>query len=222
MEKIAIIIPSRGRPELMKALIESWEKTTQGGSNIIMGLDTNDPELNNYPIDDERFGWLIGPQKELNEKNNNLARGRANDYEIIGCLSDDFVFLSKDWEGKVIECQESLKGICYGNDLLQGRNLPTAPFIHNNIIKALGYAAPPVLKHYYIDNYWLELGMRLNRLQYIPDMIIEHRHWSSGKSIKDETYSKSETLMGQDREAWDHYRAHLLAGDVEKVQQFKS
>jgi GT2 family glycosyltransferase len=220
MEKIAIIVPSRGRPQLIRQLMSSWMLTSNNNSVIIMGLDGDDPTLSDYP---PGIHMITTPQQELNEKNNYLANYAVDrGHEIIGCLSDDFVFLTSNWEDKVISCQESLKGICYGDDLLQGRALPTAPFIHRDIILPLGYAAPPVLKHYYIDNYWLELGMRLDRLQYIPNMCIEHKHWSAGKAAKDETYSKSEALMAQDRAAWDYYREHQLAEDVEKIQQFKT
>jgi hypothetical protein len=217
MDEILIVVPSKGRPEMMQSFIESWQLTTSGKSDILVGLDDDDETKTKYPISVNRALMVNG--YELNKKNNILATyGASKGYPIIGCLSDDFIFHTKGWEDQIIEWQEVNKGICYGNDLLQGANLPTAPFIHSSIITALGYAAPPELIHYYIDNYWLELGMRLDKLKYFPDIIIEHKHWSSGKSIKDETYSNSEKLMTQDRETWDKYRETKLSEDVKKIK----
>lgn len=220
MEKIAIIVPSRGRPQQMRELMASWLLTSKGKSVIMMGLDGDDPTLQNYP---PGIQLITTPGGELNEKNNRLANAALlRGHEIVGCLSDDFIFFTHGWEDIVIHWQEKHRGICYGNDLLQGRALPTAPFIHKDIIIPLGFTAPPELIHYYIDNYWLDLGLRLEKIMYLPQVIIEHKHWSSGKSKKDETYSNSEILMNRDKETWDAYRETKLADDVKKIQSFQN
>src|SRR5215831_3343947 len=158
MNKIAIVVPSRGRPQQMRQLISSWILTGSNKSEIIMGLDGDDPTLPDYPAG---IKIVTTPAGELNEKNNRLVMSAIiRGHEIVGCLSDDFIFHTPGWEDIVIKWQEENRGICYGNDLLQGPNLPTAPFIHKDIIIPLGYAAPPELIHYFIDNYWLELGIR--------------------------------------------------------------
>jgi len=220
MSNLVIIVPSRGRPSLMKRFLDSWKLTTQGKSTIRIGLDANDPNLMDY-IKSERnvYKTVFTSQLELNQKNNLLAMSEIEDgANIVGLLSDDFIFHTLGWEDKIIEWQDQNKGICYGNDLLQGAALPTAPFIHEDIILPLGYTAPPILKHYYIDNYWLELGLRLEKIKYLPDIVIEHSHWSNKKAIKDLTYSQSEALMGEDKKAWDHYRETKLSNDVQKIQ----
>lgn len=218
-KKILIVVPSRSRPELMRNLLWSWKNTTSEKSDILVFLDTDDLEMFNYPFLDH----IIGVREELNYKNNrlvNLAVSRG--YDIVGCLSDDFIFHTKGWEDEIIGWQKENRGICYGNDLLQGASLPTAPFIHTSIIKSLGYAAPPELIHYFIDNYWMELGMRLDKIKYLPEILIEHKHWSAGKSEKDAVYSESEKVFEQDRNTWDKYRITKLADDVQKVQLYQA
>lgn len=220
MKEIIIVVPSRGRPLQMKELIESWEKTTSGRSSILAGIDLDDPTVKDYPSCIDRA--VYGEKFELNQKNNDLCNiGIDKGYPIVGCLSDDFIFHTPGWEDKIIAWQTKNWGICYGDDLLQGQNLPTAPFIHYSIIKALGFAAPRELVHYYIDNYWLELGIRLDKIAFMPDIVIEHKHWSNNKAVKDETYSNSESIMAKDRKVWEDYRLTKLEEDVRKVQLFQ-
>jgi hypothetical protein len=64
----------------------------------------------------------------------------------------------------------------YGNDLLQGANLPTAVFMTSDIIRALGWMVPPSLQHLYVDDSWRDLGRSAACLQYLPDVVIEHVH----------------------------------------------
>lgn len=219
-KEIVIIVPTRGRPDNMKRLIESWSQRTQGKSEIVMVLDEDDYE--NY------FGiepWsasphiIVGERRDLCEKTNILIPiALKQDHKIFCSVGDDHVFLTPGWEDRIIEWQNANKGICYCNDLLQFENLPTNVFIHRDIIEPLGYMAPPVLEHYFIDNYWKDLGLRLNNIHYFPDIVIEHRHWSNNKSVKDATYAEVEAKFRQDQKVWDAYRETELANDVKKIQ----
>lgn len=165
--------------------------------------------------------FVMGPQLKLVEKLNLTALGWEKEgYLCVGFMGDDCVFMTPGWEDVIIHWQKKHKGICYGNDLLQGENLPNNVFIHVDIIAALGFMAPPELQHYYIDNYWKDLGLRLNNIQYFENVVIEHRHWSNQKEQKDATYTNAESLMGQDRAAWDNYRETKLAEDVQIINDY--
>lgn len=224
MKKLAIIVPSRGRPHLIERLLESWKRTTLGHSRIVMALDGDD--FHNYSEVVSKYHLEIGVELGLIAKRETLTTKLnlfAADWEKrdsigVGFMGDDCVFMTPGWELPIIEWLENNKGICYGNDLLQGENLPNNVFIHVDIIAALGFMAPPELKHYYIDNYWKDLGLRLDKIKYFNEIIIEHRHWSNGKETKDAIYTEAEKLMGEDKIAWDKYRETKLAEDVKKIQ----
>lgn len=228
-KRMVIIVPTRSaggiRVLTLDRLIESWEKT-RVSSDMIVGID-----------DDE---WEIYPKKEhpnlyyrsysrtgYCDKLNSMCRSIAADdyntsdrYDIIGHLSDDHVFTNDMWDELIPDWIEHRgMGVCYGNDLLQGENLPTAPFISWNIIKALGFMCPPGLKHMFVDNFWKDLGIRLDCLKYFPEIITEHMHWSNGKTIQDAQYKEVNDLMQSDWKAFDEYRANQMDADIQRVKE---
>lgn len=222
--KLVIIVPTRGRPHLLERLIESWKKTTSGHSTILAVLDEDDhanymPMLDKYMYDRVEVAVVFGDREMLVGKLNMFSDGWEKEgYIGVGFMGDDCVFMTPGWELPIIQWLESNKGLCYGNDLLQGEALPNNVFIHVDVISALGFMAPPELKHYFIDNYWRELGVSIGKLHYFPEVVIEHRHWSNGKEGKDNIYTEAEKLMGEDRTAWDDYRlTGKMTEDVSKV-----
>jgi len=221
MKYINIIIPSRGRPDILSRLLESWAKTSNISiSDITVVLDEDDQQ--NYPkFTSVRYVWYPGKRLNLVQKLNGEATEAAKNYPVVSFMGDDCVFHTPGWEQKIIEWQQKHHSICYCNDLLQEETLPNNVFIDSSIINALGFMAPRELNHYYIDNYWKDLGIRLRKIKYFPDVIIEHRHWSNSKAQKDETYNSAESLMGIDQKTWDNYRLEKLAMDVQNIEQFQ-
>ena len=67
------------------------------------------------------------------------------------------------------------------------------------------------------------LAKSVDRAIYIPDVLIEHRHWKIGKSEKDETYERNATSNGsrhaRDRSVIDKFERYFLA-DVKLLQDF--
>ena len=110
--------------------------------------------------------------------------------------------------------------MAYGNDLLQGKKLPTAILMSSVIIQKLGYMAPPTLRHQWSDLFWLDLGQKLGTLTYFPNIIIEHLHHSVGKSSTDQTYidATNRLIRRHDRDAYKKYYQEHFAKDIEKLK----
>jgi hypothetical protein len=89
----------------------------------------------------------------------------------------------------------------------------------SKIIKAIGYMAPPKQKHMYLDNFWLDLGTRLNSIHYLEDVIIEHLHFSVGKSDMDSSYQETNdsAIYNADKVAYDEYLLTQMDIDIEKI-----
>jgi hypothetical protein len=135
-------------------------------------------------------------------------------------MGDDHLPRTKGWDSAIASVLTT-PGIAYGNDLLQGANLPTAVFMHGDVIRATHKFAPEGLWHLYADNYWRDLGNGAGCLRYLPDVIIEHLHPVAQKSEWDATYEESNAseVDLSDAKVWaDYQESGQLEADVAKVR----
>ncbi len=90
----------------------------------------------------------------------------------------------------------------------------------SNIVRTLGYMAPPCLEHLYVDNSWLAWGKGIDRLRYLPDVVIEHLHPEAGKAERDASYdaTNSNEQYQRDFAAWATYATGGLQEDIEKLK----
>ena len=111
-------------------------------------------------------------------------------------------------------------GMVYGNDLIQGENLPTAIAMTSDIVTALGYMVPGGLVHLEIDTAWKLLGQAIGRITYLPDVVIEHCHPIAHKAEWDEGYALNNDPAqyeadGQRLADWKQFQ---MSADVERLQ----
>ena len=135
--------------------------------------------------------------------------------DIVGFMGDDHRPRTVDWDLEISKAAHVANNKCvlYGNDLIQGANLPTAVAMTTDIIKALGYFCPPGLMHLYLDDAWREIGREVGKLLYMPQVIIEHCHPIAKKGVEwDDGYR--EVNSGQQYESdGNAYRAWLESGN---------
>lgn len=221
---ITLLIPSRGRPADAKAALWSaLDHAVLPETRVEVVIDTDDPELEAYDA--------LGPEvvkassrRGIVDPLNQAALSEAAGSGHVGFMGDDHRVRTMGWDAIV----DTYAGttIVYGDDLFQHENLPTAVFMSGKAIKALGYMAPPVLQHLYVDNYWRDLGESLGSIKYIPELVIEHLHPHindvKGKpkgtwdALKQELNSGG--MYERDRLAYEKFVADgMLAKDVERL-----
>lgn len=188
--KIAILCPSRDRVNKMKECIESWQLNNCGFSDFFVVCDSDQRLF--YEV---FSNLIVSPKTDrrgMNDPTNYASNILSKDYNYVMFIGDDHRFRSKNWDKEFInEYESNLKyGFVYGNDLFQRSNLPTACCVSSDIINLLGYISYPKLLHLYVDNYWLELGKRLNKISYLDHVIIEHMHPAAGKAANDQAYEQ--------------------------------
>jgi len=213
MKELLVIIPSRGRPETVGVVAQEFFENSTGRADLLFATDDDQPEYPSYP------GVLFrrGPRLRMGGTLNAAAVENADQYKYIGFLGDDHRTRTRDWDAKVIDALKS-HNVVYGNDLIWGEGLPTAVFLKSEIIKRLGYMAPPTLIHLYLDNFWLELGKNTS-IKYLDDVIIEHLHPSAGKAEWDASYLEvnDQSLYNHDSAALEEYMKTQFAADLEKL-----
>lgn len=216
MSELVVVVPTRGRPQNAARLAEAFEETTASGALLVFVADEDDPELPGYRglLDAGRIPRLLvyghtEGGRGLCLPLNFAARRYAAVYEYVGFMGDDHLPRTHGWDTEMIRELDSLEPrIAYGNDLLQGANLPTAVFMQSRMIRAMGVMAPQIMRHLYLDNFWKELGERTGGLRYRDDVVIEHLHPVAGKAEWDEQYRvvNNSEADRRDRDAWITYR----------------
>lgn len=207
---LLVIVPTRGRPQNAARLADAFRQTDSLNAELVFVADHDDPELTAYHLAAPRLLVYQGESGNGLVPALNWAAGLYADiYDYIGFMGDDHLPRTAGWDAHVLGALDPLEPrIVYGNDLLQGENLPTAAFMPSRMVRALGFMAPPVLRHLYVDNFWLQLGRDLGGLRYLPDVVIEHIHPAAGKTPMDERYAVVNAPAADrlDSDAWRDFR----------------
>ncbi len=207
---LLVIVPTRGRPQNAARLARAFEETDSLNADLVFVADHDDPELAAYHLAAPRLLVHRGETgKGLVPALNWAADLYADDYDHLGFMGDDHLPRTAGWDAHVLGALDTRQPrVVYGNDLLQGETLPTAAFMPSRLVRALGFMAPPVLRHLYVDNFWLDLGRSLGGLRYLPDVVIEHVHPAAGKTAMDDRYRVVNAAEADqaDRQAWWRFR----------------
>jgi hypothetical protein len=224
---LAVIIPSTGRAEQCARLVERIHKTAHDPVSVVVSVEQRDVRAYaDILVSDQFTGPFRGlvherPVDDFPGSNHVAAMNRAQrwllgfpmaptglDPVMIVKMDDDHWPVTSGWDVQYLNALDALggTGVVYGNDLFQGERLPTVPGISTNIVRDLGWYAPPQLQHWHCDDFWLQLGKRSGRLRYLPETIIEHRHPQAGKARRDAVYAAGgenvERIAADGRE-WD-------------------
>ena len=217
---LTVIVPSRGRPYNIVEYVDAWIATSIGAAKLIVAVDDDDPMLDEYQANcDGSYELIVGPRLRMGPTLNKIAVDVAPTTKIVGFTGDDHRFRTPRWDHTVVERLTHMgKGIAYGDDLIQGPNLPTAVFMTSNIVETLGYMAPPTLTHLFLDDFWRDLGNATNCLEYMPDIVIEHMHPLAGKAQQDAGYDEVNTLYAKDEAAYRQWQADESQAAIQKIK----
>lgn len=200
---LVVLIPSRGRPETVAELDEAFRQTcTLKTTRCVFVVDQSDPDLLKYS---EKAAGLSGTAATCRvsimvapnwAKTMVGALNEAAEFTVaedapfaIGFMGDDHRPRSTGWDAEYVDALAALgTGMVFGDDGLQSRALPTQIAMTSDIVRTLGFMAPPVLRHMYVDNFWRDLGKVTGCLSYLPHVVVEHLHPAAGKAEMDEGY----------------------------------
>ncbi|MDH2424764.1 hypothetical protein [Sphaerisporangium sp. TRM90804] len=224
MADLLVIVPSRGRPQAVDELLNVWQLTATGAADLLVVVDNDDPTLPAY----QGLGVNVRVHESTGTRGivpvlNAAAVEAADRYPMVGFFGDDHRPRTVGWDQALADTLTEMKtGIAYGDDLLRGEDLPTAVAMTSNIVRTLGWMAPPTLAHLFVDDAWRDLGQAIGRLRYVPDVVIEHCHPAIGKGRWDELYRElnDDARYARDRDAYQAYRdSGDFVRDVVKLKE---
>jgi hypothetical protein len=246
MVDLVIVIPTHNRPDAAPPLVDIFAATCKAGTALAFAVDESDPTALRYaealslPLVDVRYaaaddwasfverrvGVFQTPSTAMVQALNTVGVAVVDNVKpfAVGFMGDDNRPRTAGWDSRFLaELRQLGSGIVYGNDLLQGRNLPTQMAMTSDIVRTLGWLGPPTLTHLYVDNFWRDFGLRAECLRYLDDVVIEHLHPLAGKSVVDTGYQRvnSPDSYRSGDAAYRAYVAEHLDADVARVRALR-
>jgi len=231
MSGLKVIVPSRGRPHAALELADAFALTCTADTSLIFAVDTDDPAKAGY-TEVAKAGLasvITGDHTSMVDALNQRATGYAGLEDdltpfAIAFMGDDHRPRTVGWDAAYLKALADLgTGIVYGDDLLQGERLPTQCAMTADIVRALGYMAPPTLTHLAVDDAWLALGHAADCIRYLPDVVVEHLHPVAGKAGWDAGYRRvnSQAMYRRDLLEFERWKTEELPAAAVAVRALR-
>jgi len=200
--RIGLLMPARERLNLNLTFISSIITTVENIENVTlyMGIDDDDPTrdiqmkianaipfVKFVPIHNE--GKFIGLGKMWN-----ILAAECKE-EIFGYVGNDMIFRTPNWDRKIIdkfekECPKDNIMLYHCNDGHRGPELCVNAFVHRKYMEIVGYFIRDEFLINWSDQWMHQIFDSFGRLEYIPDILIEHNHWIFGGRERDTTANR--------------------------------
>ena len=196
MAKISLLLPTRGRPHLVRRLFDSLALCTESLDDLEVIVYLDDDDTTHSEISDDRFSMIkiIGPRLNMGAYNT-ACLGRASG-DLIMLMNDDVIVRTSGWDRTVAELARTVPDgifLAYPNDLHIGKRMCTFPICTKKACELLLKPYPEEYKAYFLDWHVFDIFKRLRamghpRIFYLEDVIFEHCHYMAGKAELDATY----------------------------------
>src|ERR1044072_3158842 len=191
---IAILCPTRGRPEQCKRMIQSVQDTA--GEWIHVLLATHDPEEISLPVAASKALVSAHTYPDMlptAAKWNDLAARMMfyDNCKLFMLGSDDMIFTTPLWDKALVDHYNALENKIHVYALQDSRDENGTPHIivTREYIEAMGYFVPPIFLHWRIDTWTVEIAKSNNCFTHLRDyMLVHDKPSDTGKG--DETHSR--------------------------------
>jgi hypothetical protein len=215
--KLAVLMPSRGDPDLLRHAIDTAEATQSGQADFFVYIANDDPKLYDYHALSRLVpSWChisFGPPLGFSRGVNELARTAMayDEYEMLMRGEDDFEYQEMGWDLSYLRrARPDGVYMIWCNYVLKGPGAePQTAAIGRKWYSALGWFSLPTVRHYFCDNVLMDLARYIDRFEYIPVPLIKH-NW-----IPKPAYNE----WGGDEQAYMEWRGFGLAQDAERLKQ---
>ena len=197
MSTISLLLPTRGRKDLVARLFESLYETTSDLSRVEVVMCVDDDDVDSLGMEFDRVfnvRKITGPRSTMGVYNTKCLEHSSGDIVIL--FNDDVVIRTRHWDRTIIDFDARHKDkiyLAYVNDLFKKEKVGSFPILSRKTCDALKTPFPTAYKGEHIDYHLFDIFQRLSmkghdRIHYFEDVIFEHMHFSQGKASFDQTY----------------------------------
>lgn len=234
---ISLLCPTRGRILGAARMLQSLAAASSHPERIevLFYVDDDDPEAEIYraqlPASSHAASLLGRVQVVVGEaisisKSWNVLAGIAEG-TLMMMANDDLFFVSLGWDARLdkeaAKYPDEIFCIWF-DDGYTHENIATFPIVSRRWVDCLGFFTPGIFEFWYNDKWIMEVARKLDRLHYISDMLIEHRHFYAGRAVFDDTYKRNfddeyeaGSRIRRDTELFDRTE-HYRQADADKLR----
>lgn len=194
---------------------------TEPGILVINGYDGDEDILNGYMDIELPSNWesqLCGNNIGCNAPLNNVFKQFPNE-PYYAAIDDDEWVETEGWDKKLVAAAGKWDIANANSDMHRIQGFVT---IGGDLVRCVGWHVLPGLFHWYGEQVWEELHKFCNLRVWCKSIKAEHRHWSNGKALLDDTYRSQDPNIAKDREIFEKWMAqecHHLAAKINKERE---
>jgi len=221
---LAVLIPSRGRPQNISRLRFACAATCELHTVLHFGFDNDDPQLTENIKAVSPCAYTVADRTHLGPWTNHLASLHM-DAPYLASLGDDMLPVTRGWDRMLVEAAQA--GMSYpelGRGPEHGRQpgVPEAIVMDTRIVAALGWMCQPDLDHWYVDNVWRDLGTGADCLTYVPEAVVLHKHPNvPGGDKPDATYAAAARSYDHDLTVYQRWRLRRMRENISAVRRVR-
>lgn len=216
---LLVRMPTRNRPRQALEVLEKYREMAIGEVTIEVVIDEDDETCNNTQFH-QRLAELdcyvtVGRHKTKIEACN---AGRMDDWAILLLASDDMVPIVRGYDQRIITAMEQhfpLRdgALCFNDGYNKDHVRPgepvtcTLPIIGRHLYEMTGRRVyHSEYRSIYCDTDQTYLFTKMERLAFVDEVIIEHRHFANFKARFDELYEHNSQHDNHDKQVFERRR----------------
>lgn len=205
---IAILCPTKGRPEQFKRMVESVRKTADLQNVMIYpcvnGHETSlvNGATNRDIVCDETVLPEGMPTVHRWNYTAMIAQRNAN-HKLFMLGADDTIFATPHFDKALLDAYNALGNKIHVFALQDSRDkLGTPhPIVTREWIEAMGWFIPPIFLHWYIDSWTVEIAKSAGCFTHLKDYLLIHDK-PSDKGECDATHTGIRAMGWHERDKW--------------------
>ncbi len=219
---ITILCPTYDRPEICKRMVASAIATADNVPEIMLGIGGEGIQelvMDRYmeagmPVN----VWFTHAGPHASAHVLNMLADKANG-DLLMIVGDDTVFATPGWDTALINAYKALDDKRHVFSLRDSRdeNGTPHPIVTRALMEALGYFAPPIFQHFYVDTWLVEIAKATNHFTHLMDYLLIHDK-PSDRGQADHTHNRIRAMGYGERDATTYKLCQrYLQADIDRV-----
>ena len=214
MNRVSVLVPTRGRVSRLRTLISTFDATTGNAPNaeLVFRVDDDDRATRNFLLSWGGHQVVMGPRlngyRSMPVFYNELAACATGD--VLMCGNDDMAFRTPNWPALILAEANKHDLFNIGVTVFNADHYPWC-IVPRKVVDALGFLWDPRI--FWGDIYLRDVMGTLGKNVMLPEVTIDH-DWAG--NAPDDTFQQSDKSI--DVDYWSGIHARAVREAVERLR----